>query len=83
MGRDWDSGLNDGPGTHSHGPTSQSWAHGFCLPLADPRLLMGIFAELLTALKQEELGELLLRYEPFDLGFLNQSIRLDYFCIIP
>lgn len=74
--------LNDGPGTHSHGPISQSWAHGSCFPSADPRLLTGIFVELLTALKQQELRELLLRYEPFDLGFLSQSIRLNYFCII-
>lgn len=74
--------LNDGPGTHGHGPISQSWAHGFSFPSADPRFLMGIFVELLTALKQQELGELLLRYEPFDLWFLSQSIRLDYFRII-
>lgn len=43
---------------------------------------MDIFVELFTALKQQELAELL-RYEPFDLGFLSQSNRLDYFCIIP
>lgn len=35
---------------------------------------MGISVELFTALKQQELEELVLTCEPFDLGFLSQPI---------
>ena len=82
-GRDWNSErLNDGPETHSHGPTSQSRVHGLCSLSAAPKPLMDIFVELFIAPKQQELAELLLRCEPFDLGFLSQSVRLDYLRII-
>lgn len=75
-------GRNDGPETHSHGPTSQSRVHGLCSPSAAPKPLMDIFVELFIAPKQQELAELLLRCEPFDLGFLSQWVRLDYLHII-
>lgn len=40
---------------------------------------MGIFVELLTALKQQELEELLLRYAPFDSGFLASQLDWTIF----
>lgn len=43
---------------------------------------MYIFVGFFIALKQQELAELVLRYKPFDVELLSQSMRLDCFCII-